>query len=89
VAAREIAGSYAWNGYRGAFDEWLESVKGQQAIGVDAYNAWLSERRRSATYSFVDSTDPPKEQRSEIIGAIGYRDVFLRQHYVYILQRVN
>jgi hypothetical protein len=89
VAAREIAGSPAWNGYRGAFDEWLESVRGQQATGLDHYNDWRNERRRRATYSFVYSTAPPNEPRSEVIGAIAYRDVILRQRYVYILQRVN
>jgi len=84
-----ISGSWEWNCYNAAFDDYLTVTPPAHASVSDFLQRWSVARQRSADYAVTTTTVPHPEGPWERIGALTYRDALLRSREVYVLRRVG
>ena len=95
VPARDISAGYHWDGYHGAFDDWLAGSDARQDprpyVGphrIDkAYHRFIAERHGSATYRVGADEADPTEPGWRVIDRATYRDARFRLHHMVALQR--
>ncbi|HEY1215550.1 MAG TPA: hypothetical protein VGE93_18115, partial [Bryobacteraceae bacterium] len=95
VDTMQIRGSLHWLEYHSAFDRWLEQI-GRKARPEDfsgdyrlhdPFYRWVAETQKAAEYIIYPSEQVPQLHGYEIVRRIPYRDMFLRQRFVYVMRR--
>jgi len=94
VPADRIAGGYHWDGYHGAFDDWLAESKAMQNLPAyvghykveKAYRSFVARRYDSATYRFTDGHSPV-EPGWRPIDQASFRDSLFRLQHVQALKK--
>lgn len=90
VDSRQIYGSWEWNCYNGAFAKYLTEIGNKpQRNFNDFFVRWLPEQRQLAQYVITLSRDVPKRGKWIICAKIPYRNIFLQERYVYVMERKN
>jgi len=92
---REISAGYHWDGYHGAFDDWLhesgaiaEPDAWTGAYRIDqAYHRYVAQRYDTATYRVVGEEEAPDEPGWQTIDSVPYRDGRFGLRHIVVLKR--
>src|SRR5262249_29139123 len=88
IDPREIYGSWEWNCYRGAFDDYMNEVRDQKFLNFDDFlGRWLEERKAKATYELFPSSIPPENMEGEVIGDVAFRNGILKKQHVFVVRK--
>jgi len=89
VEPKHIDGSWVWNMYRGAIDDYMTAI-GDSTLLDSNEDFWLHfypQRREQAQWLTVASTHPPGNDTWELVKDVPYRDTLFRLQRLYVVKR--
>jgi hypothetical protein len=84
AAPRDVDIGWQWQGYHGAFDEWVESVRHREGADLNEFFPWLDARGASSRYVIVDDE---VDGDTVIVAKRPWRDVDGAMHTSYLVDR--
>jgi hypothetical protein len=89
VEPKHIDGSWEWNMYRGAIDDYMAEI-GDATLLDSNEDFWLRfypQRREQAQFLTVASARPPGNEKWELVKEVPYRDTLFRLKHLYVVKR--
>jgi hypothetical protein len=93
VQPSQIYGSWEWNSYYGAFNDYLAEI-GDRALDInnnsftrDFFTRWLAERKKQAQFLILASPVAPADERWNVVTEIPYRSFLLQARRLYVVKR--
>jgi hypothetical protein len=89
VPPEKIATMFEWNSYQGEFEKYMAEVRKSQGgwLSSTYMLEWLGQQRKKADYLVFPEPMPPDDPEYEVVQVIPYRDMLLREQYVYVSRR--
>jgi Dolichyl-phosphate-mannose-protein mannosyltransferase len=90
VQPSQIYGSWVWNCYYGAFNDYLAEI-GDRELSMNSFTSdfhrWRSERKKQAQFLILASPVAPVGERWNALTEIPYRSFLLQARRLYVVRR--